>query len=219
MNSNGYTDKFLFNVEFQDGGIVTCAGSTNGCFSIGRCCKEELPQTQRTSQPKSKKSKKLEAKKIVIDKSRKKKFPPPIQTDPWPGPADPQLPQKPYDPLCSDCIPIDLVGGVFDTVDFGDCHGIWCDTSKWITMTLDSMPDPCIENLYDVAEANAYILYEEIIDSIESAFLHAYNMKCLQAVETFNDKAGFAHNTTSLYTITIKAITWFKLCHLMALSA
>ncbi|MBK8642649.1 MAG: hypothetical protein IPN15_10700 [Saprospiraceae bacterium] len=101
--------------------------------------------------------------------------------------------------MCSDCIPIDLVGGVFDTVDFGDCHGIWCDTSKWITMTLDSMPDPCIENLYDVAEANAYILYEEIIDSIESAFLHAYNMKCLQAVETFNDKAGFAQHHFTLY--------------------
>ena len=145
------------------------------------------------------KKKKQETKKIITDKSRKKKLPYQLPTDPYPLPSDPELPSKPFDPLCNDCLQIELIGGVFDTVVFPDCIASLCDSSSWITMELDSMPDPCIEHQYDVAESNAYVLYEEMINNISAEFLHAYNMKCLNAAEQFNDTYQYAQHHFTLY--------------------
>ncbi|MBK6545011.1 MAG: RHS repeat protein [Saprospiraceae bacterium] len=196
---NGYTDYFYIDVHLSDGTVYKASGQTNGCFSIGRCCKEEIPQTQRSGTPKVNKSKKQETKKIITDKSRKKKLPYQLPTDPYPLPSDPELPSKPFDPLCNDCLQIELIGGVFDTVVFPDCIASLCDSSSWITMELDSMPDPCIEHQYDVAEYNAYVLYEEMINNISAEFLHAYNMKCLNAAEQFNDTYQYAQHHFTLY--------------------
>lgn len=199
-DANGNTYHFTIKAHLSNETVINGTGNNiNKCFSFGRCCKEEIPQTQRSEAPKLRKSKKQEAKKILTDKSRRKKLPSQLATDPIPLPSDPELPPKPFDPLCDDCLQIDLIGGVFDTVVFPDCLASLCDSSSWITIELDSMPDPCIEHLYDVAEHNAYILYEEYIDSVRSAFLHLYNMKCLKAAEQFNDSYKYTQHHFTLY--------------------
>ncbi|MBV6474498.1 MAG: hypothetical protein JPMHGGIA_02822 [Saprospiraceae bacterium] len=200
LDASGRTYRFSIQAHLDDGTVISCIGNIlQPCFSIGRCCKESTPTTQRTASTKTKKSKKQTAEKITKDNSRIKKFPAPLPTDPRPLPSDPELPSKPYDPLCSDCIPIDLIGGIFDTVDFSDCVSALCDSSKWIVITLDSMPDPCVEYLYDVAEHNANILYDEIIDQISQEFLHNYNMKCLKAAEQFTDQYEYGQHHYTLY--------------------
>lgn len=200
VNGDGNTYAFIVTVHLMNGTTVLATGDTKGCIPLGRCCKDDTAQRSKPS-TKAKNTTK------TINKTRDKNLASKTKPAPKKGkgqqippgvPYDPR-PTIPHDPLCDGCQTIDIDGGLLDDVVFPPCDQILCDTSYFTAIYLDSMPDPCIEHLYDVAEANAYLLYEEIIDSISMAFLHAYNMKCLQAAEVLNNTSTFTEHHFTLY--------------------
>ncbi len=210
-NAQGYTSSFKLVVHFANGTSMSATGkfadgNHAACIPIGRCCIEEKPdgriasytqdklRNNKSSIPKTntKKNKSQSKQKTSTDLA---KGPRPLPTSP--KPPDPPIP---FDPHCDDCMTIDLTGSLLDTIFGQPCNeNIWCDTSLFATIELDSIPNPCAEHLYNVAAANAYMLYEAFVDSVSIAFLHAYNMKCLQATEAMRDESGFAQHHFTLY--------------------
>lgn len=208
-NALGYTSSFTIVVHFANGTSMNATGKfaeSNhvACIPIGRCCIEEKPNGRITSNTQGK----PRDNKSVIPKTNTRKnksqSKPNTSSDltkgPKPLPSSPRPPDppKPFDPLCDDCITLNLSGTLLDGIK-PPCPPNWCDTSLWSTIELDSIPNTCVEHLYDVAAANAYMLYDAFIDSVSIAFLHAYNMKCLKAVEDMRDESGFTQHHFTLY--------------------
>ena len=104
-----------------------------------------------------------------------------------------------WDPLCDSCDELEITGGIFGDLDYGNnCEDIFCRDSFPILYQTDFTSD-CIDLLYDVAEANAYIRYEQYIDSIARDLKYRYLAQCLNAEESFTGDFAFSQHHFTLY--------------------
>ena len=89
-----------------------------------------------------------------------------------------------------------ITGGIFGTPVWSSDCPLNCDS---IVEYSKPLPNPCVQQLLDIANLNANQHYAYYLDSLKAAVRDAYMKHCLKAVETFTVKYTDAQHHFTLY--------------------
>lgn len=219
IGPDGFTDHFMIDYQNKDDQWTSILGYTNGCFHVGYCCTDiadsddgsptkppigsPLPWLEKSTPVKKKK----QSNNISSTKLKKIKQPKATAIDPvyysgipieLPQDANPYIDsiyQRRYCPSCK----LDINGGVFTHLNNEPCKDVWCLDSIPVIYTTNINGD-CIDQLYAVAEANAYNRYDTYIDSVKMDVRARYMAHCIDKVtETFTGEFAYSQHHFTLY--------------------
>lgn len=214
--SDGFINHFTIQYQNAIGNWTTTTGYTSGCFHVGYCC-PDIAINEPTTPPivvpqpwtpiKSSKIKKEKSRaKNVKKKSSEKRSTFSMNMPDLDGIADLIQNQLDLDSVklaemqqryCPPCR-FEIEGGVFTDLNDKPCMDVWCQDSIPVIYATDLNGD-CIDQLYSVAEANAYNRYDQYIDSIKMDVKARYMAQCMNAKETFTGEFAYSQHHFTLY--------------------